>query len=368
MTNGPIAILFGTRPEAIKLAPVVLELRQRGASTLVVTTGQHRELVRTVLELFDIEPDLDLDIMQPGQSLDYVLSRTVIGVGELLESHRPRAVLVQGDTTSAFGASVSAFHHGIPLGHVEAGLRSHDLTLPFPEEMNRRSISVVARWHFAPTEGAARNLAAEGVTSGIAVTGNTVVDALQYVVERRAAPPRELAEFAGSGPYLLATSHRRESWDGGIANVADALAAVLDAEPTLRLVFATHPNPLARDPVARILGDQPRARIVDALDYPSFLGLLAGSILAVSDSGGVQEEGPTLGVPVLVTRAVTERPEGVEAGAVRLVGTDRDTVLTETLALVRDADQRARMASAGRAIYGDGRAATRIADIVLREA
>jgi UDP-N-acetylglucosamine 2-epimerase (non-hydrolysing) len=362
--RAPIAVLFGTRPEAIKLAPVVLELRRRGEPALVATTGQHRELVHGVLDLFDIEPDLDLDIMRPGQSLDYVLSRTLTGVGELLEERRPRAVLVQGDTTSAFGAAVAAFHHGIPVGHVEAGLRSHDMALPFPEEMNRRSITVVARWHFAPTAGAARNLAAEGVTDGVVVTGNTVVDALRHVVERRAAPPPDLAAFVAGRPYLLATSHRRESWEGGIGNVADALAAVLDAEPELRLVFATHPNPLAREPVRRALAGHPRARIVDPLGYPDFLGLLAGSLLAVSDSGGVQEEGPTLGIPVLVTRAVTERPEGVDAGAVRLVGTDRETVERETLALVRDAALRRRMGSAGRTAYGDGHAAERIADVL----
>jgi UDP-N-acetylglucosamine 2-epimerase (non-hydrolysing) len=361
----PIAILFGTRPEAIKLAPVILELRRRDQRLLVITTGQHRELVRSVLDLFEIEPDLDLDIMRPGQTLDYVLSRTLVGVGELLDAHRPRAVLVQGDTTSALGSTVAAFHRGVPVGHVEAGLRSHDLALPFPEEMNRRSISVMARWHFAPTEGAAHNLAREGVTEGVAVTGNTVVDALQHVVERHGDLPPDLATFTAGVPYLLATAHRRESWDGGIASIAAALAAVLEAEPAMRLVFATHPNPLARDPVQQLLGQQPRARIVDSLDYPTFLGLLRGSVLAVSDSGGVQEEGPTLGIPVLVTRAVTERPEGVDAGAVRLVGTDRDAVLDATLSLIRDAEQRARMASAGRAIYGDGLAARRIVDVLL---
>jgi UDP-N-acetylglucosamine 2-epimerase (non-hydrolysing) len=358
----PIAILFGTRPEAIKLAPVVLELRRRGRPHLVVTTGQHRELVHGALDLFEIVPDLDLQIMRPGQGLDYVLSRTLDGVGALLEARRPRAVVVQGDTTSALGASLSAFHHDIPVGHVEAGLRSHDLSRPFPEEMNRRAISVIARWHFAPTAGAARNLGAEGVANGIVVTGNTVVDALQHVVSRHGSLPADLAAFVDGHPYLLATAHRRESWDGGITRVAEALVAALEAEPSLRLVFATHPNPLARDPVERLLGAHPRARIVDALDYATFLGLLAGSRLAVSDSGGVQEEGPTLGIPVLVTRGVTERPEGVDAGAVRLVGTDRDAVLRETLALVRDDAQRARMASAGRAIYGDGHAAGRIVD------
>lgn len=362
-----VITVFGTRPEAIKLAPVILELRRRGEPCLVATTGQHRELVHGVLDLFEIEPDVDLDIMRPGQSLDYVVSRTVVGVGELIEAHAPRAVLVQGDTSSAFGAALSAFHHGVPTGHVEAGLRSHDLALPFPEEMNRRSIAVTARWHFAPTEGAARNLRDEGVTDGVHVTGNTVVDALNYVVERHAELPADLAAFVGDGPYLLATSHRRESWGQGIGDVAAALATVLDEEPALKLVFATHPNPRAREPVEQVLHDHPRARIVDPLDYTTFLRLLAGTVVAVSDSGGVQEEGPTLGIPVLVTRSVTERPEGVEAGVVRLVGTDRDTVLRETLGLVRDPAARDRMASTGRAIYGDGRAAERIADVVVRE-
>ena len=357
-----IAVLFGTRPEAIKLAPLVLELRRRGMPCLVATTGQHRELVTSVLELFDIVPDLDLHIMRPGQTLDYILSETITGVGELLASRRPAAVVVQGDTSSAMGASLAAFHHGIPVGHVEAGLRSGDMARPFPEEMNRRVTAVVARWHFAPTEGAARNLAAEGIHDGVTVTGNTVVDAVRYVLERGLSLPDELAGFVGEAPYLLATSHRRESWGGGIANVAAALADVLDADPTLRVVFATHPNPMAREPVRAALADNPRVLIVDSLDYATFLVLLNGAVLAVSDSGGVQEEGPTLGIPVLVTRGVTERPEGIEAGAVRLIGTERDAVRDTVLALLRDTDARQRMASVGRTIYGDGRAAVRIAD------
>lgn len=359
-----IAVLFGTRPEAIKLAPLVLELRRRSLPCLVVTTGQHRELVTSVLELFDILPDLDLAIMRPGQTLDYILSATVTGVGELLADRRPAAVVVQGDTSSALGASLAAFHHGIPLGHVEAGLRSGNMALPFPEEMNRRATAVVARWHFAPTDGAADNLAAEGIREGVTVTGNTVVDAVHHVLAGSRALPTELADFVDGHPYLLATSHRRESWGGGIASVAAALAEVLDSEPSLRLVFATHPNPLARDPVRAALGANPRVCIVDALDYATFLLLLKGALLAVSDSGGVQEEGPTLGVPVLVTRSVTERPEGVDAGAVRLIGTDREAVRATVLGLVRDPDARLRMASVGRAIYGDGRAAARIADVL----
>lgn len=360
----PIAVLFGTRPEAIKLAPLVLELRRRSVPCVVVTTGQHREMVASVLELFGIVPDLDLHIMQPGQTLDYILSATITGVGDFLSTHGPSAIVVQGDTSSAVGAALAGFHHGVPVGHVEAGLRSGNMALPFPEEMNRRVTSVVARWHFAPTEGAARNLAAEGIRDGVTVTGNTVVDAVRQVLARSQPLSPALGDFVGGGPYLLATSHRRESWGGGIANVASALSDVLDAEPTLRLVFATHPNPRARDPVRAALADNPRVRIVDPLDYSTFLVLLKGAVMAVSDSGGVQEEGPTLGIPVLVTRAVTERPEGVDAGAVLLVGTDRAAVRDSVIALVRDAATRRRMASVGREIYGDGRAAARIADLL----
>jgi UDP-N-acetylglucosamine 2-epimerase (non-hydrolysing) len=359
-----IAVLLGTRPEAIKLAPLVLEFRRRSLPCIVVTTGQHRELVTSVLELFAIEPDLDLQIMRPGQTLDYIVSATITGVGAFLADRHPAAVLVQGDTSSALGAALAAFHHRIPVGHVEAGLRSGDIALPFPEEMNRRATAVIARWHFAPTEGAARNLALEGIRDGVTVTGNTIVDAVRHILDQDRALPEDLAGFVGEGPYLLATSHRRESWGGGIAHVAAALREVLDVEPDLRLVFAAHPNPLARGPVDAELANNPRVRIVDSLDYASFLVLLSGALIAVSDSGGVQEEGPTLGIPVVVTRSITERPEGVDAGVVQLVGTDQETVRRAVLNLLRDPSARHRMSSLGHTIYGDGLAAVRIADVL----
>ncbi len=365
--GGPIAVLFGTRPEAIKLSPVILALRERGREPLVVSTGQHRELVDDVLGAFRIEIDEDLELMRPRQTLDYLLAEAVSRVGEVLDRHRPSAVVVQGDTTSMLGSALAGFHHEIPVAHVEAGLRSHDLRLPFPEEMNRRVAGIVARWHFAPTEHSARNLAAEGVTDGVLVTGNTVVDALAFLSRKTVSSPRALADFIERGPFILATAHRRESWGAPIRSIAAALAEVLAAEPQLRLVFATHPNPAARGPVTEVLGDEPRAAIVDALSYPVFIGLLNRSMLAVSDSGGVQEEGPSLGIPVLVTRSVTERPEGVEAGAVRLVGTDLAAVRDATLALVRDPEARTAMAGAGHGVYGDGHAAERIADVLIRE-
>jgi UDP-N-acetylglucosamine 2-epimerase (non-hydrolysing) len=364
----PIAVLFGTRPEVIKLAPVILELRRRNAPTVVVATGQHRELVDDLLQLFDIAVDEQLSIMRTRQSIDHVLSRAITLIGRALDRHRPAAVVVQGDTTSALGASFSAFHRHLPLAHVEAGLRSGDLDLPFPEELNRRVISIVARWHFAPTAAAAENLRREEVSGSVCVTGNTVVDAMQLIAARGVPLSSDLAAFIGSGPLLLATAHRRESWTGGIAAIAGAVSDVLDAIPALRVIFVTHPNPVARTPVEDALGQHKRARVVDAVLYSEFIALLQRATLVVSDSGGVQEEGPTLGVPVLVTRAVTERPEGLAAGAVRLVGTDRETIRDTAIALLNDEAARRTMSTAGRTIYGDGQAARRIVDVLLDKA
>lgn len=366
--EGPIAVFFGTRPEVIKLAPVIIELRARGAATVVVATGQHRELVDDLLSLFGIAVDENLDLMRPRQSIDHVLAGSLTGIGRALDHFKPRAVVVQGDTTSALGAALAAFHRHLPLAHVEAGLRSHDLALPFPEELNRRVTSLVARWHFAPTEAAAENLRREGAGGEICVTGNTVVDALRMIEARGIPISADLAAFIGDAPLLLATAHRRESWAGGIAGIAAGLSDVLDASPDLRIVFVTHPNPVARGPVERALGHQDRARVVDAVPYSEFLALLQRAALVVSDSGGVQEEGPTLGVPVLVTRSVTERPEGVAAGAVALVGTDPIVIRDATLALLRDDTARRQMANAGRTVYGDGHAAERIATVLLDEA
>jgi UDP-N-acetylglucosamine 2-epimerase (non-hydrolysing) len=364
----PIAVLFGTRPEAIKLAPVIRALQERDARPLVISTGQHRELVEDILGVFDVEVDEDLDLMRPEQTLDYVLSTALTGIGEAIDRHGPAVMVVQGDTTSALAASLAAFHRHVPLAHVEAGLRSRRLDLPFPEELNRRVTSLIARWHFAPTEGAAENLRREDVEGEIVVTGNTVVDALQHIVATRPEIPQRVAAFVDDRPFVLATAHRRESWGGGIASITRALSDVLAAEAQMRLVFVTHPNPVARGPVEEILGSQPRALVLDALDYPAFVELLRRATVVVSDSGGVQEEGPTLGVPVLVTRAVTERPEGVEAGAVRVVGMDPTTVREATLELLRSPATRDAMANAGRHVYGDGQSAHRIADVLLRDA
>ena len=324
-------------------------------------------MVTQVLDLFEITPDHDLALMRERQSLDHVLSSVVSGVGAILADVRPRAMLVQGDTTSTLGGSLAAFHHHIPLGHVEAGLRSGSLELPFPEEMNRRVTSIVARWHFAPTAAAADNLRAEGIEDAVVVTGNTVVDALRHISRQRAERSSELSSFAEEGPLVVATAHRRESWHGGIERIAEALRDVLHRLPDHRLVFVTHPNPVAHAPVRAILSGEPRARVVTALDYAEFISLLSLARLAITDSGGVQEEGPTLGIPVIVTRQVTERPEGVHAGAVVLAGTDSHRIRSLALDILRSTQRREEMSRAGRGIYGDGHAARRIVDRLLND-
>lgn len=358
-------VVIGTRPEAIKLAPVVTELRKRGMETTIIGTGQHRDLVDPVLDLFGLALDLDLQIMEPESSLNAVLSRAIERLGSALETLHPDVVVVQGDTTSAMAGALAAFNSHIPVAHVEAGLRSHDLALPFPEEMHRRVISIVAEWNFAPTEFAAQQLANEHQLGKVVATGNTVVDAVTQII--RAGGARPSTTSMPPAPYLLATAHRRESWGRPIRNIALGLRDVLRTRPDISLVFATHPNPLARQPVEEILIDEPRARVVGALEYDDFLALLQGATLAVTDSGGVQEEGPTLGIPVLVTRAVTERPEGLAAGAVQMVGTTRAAIRREVGRLLDDEDARARMAAAGREVYGDGHAAARIADTLVRD-
>lgn len=363
MTTPIIAVLLGTRPEAVKLAPVISALRQSGIPTAVFSTGQHRDMVTEVLDQFGIRVDEDLGLMRAGQTLDHVITATIQGIGDLLDEYRPRAVLVQGDTSSALGSTLAAFHRGVPIGHVEAGLRSGDPRLPFPEEMNWRAIAVMARWHFAPTDTAAANLASEGVRNNVYIVGNTVVDALQAMTAQPVQLPHDLIEVS-SRPFILATAHRRESWEGGIGEIANGLADVLTALPGLSLVFVTHPNPVARAPVEARFQGHPRAIVTGPLPYRVFLDLLSRCELVISDSGGVQEEGPTLGVPVLVTRESTERPEGVRAGAVRVVGTNADRIRRTAIEILQSRDVSSAMRHAGVGIYGDGMAASQIVAIL----
>ncbi|MCC6628928.1 MAG: UDP-N-acetylglucosamine 2-epimerase (non-hydrolyzing) [Chloroflexi bacterium] len=354
-----VLVVFGTRPEAVKLAPVISALRAiPGLTPMIAVTGQHRELLDQVLTLFAIAPDVDLALMEPDQTLADLTARVLTAVGGLLTAVRPDLVLVQGDTCSALAASLAAFFAHVPVGHVEAGLRTGDPAFPFPEELNRRVISLTSRYHFAPTATAQQALLAEGTLADrVFLTGNPVVDALHSIVDRaRAAVPPPLP----GRRLILVTAHRRESIGAPLAAVCQALRHIADRHPDVDLVWPVHPNPSVREPVTRLLADHPRIHLLAPLDYLTFVGYLAQATLVLTDSGGVQEEAPVLGTPVLVLRHETERPEGVQAGAARLVGTDPTVIASAADELLTDPAAHARMAQA-RTLYGDGQAGWRIA-------
>lgn len=367
-----VIVIFGTRPEAIKMFPVVHALRaQPGIDARLCVTAQHREMLDQVLEIARISPDIDLDIMTPNQSLDALLARLVTGLGEALDTERPHRVLVHGDTLTTMAATLAAYFRKIPVGHVEAGLRSGNIYHPWPEEVNRKVAGAVADLHFAPTETAAAALRAENVDTGhIHVTGNTVIDALLATNARIADEPSLaakldplVARFAGKR-IIAVTSHRRENFGDGMKAIADAIAAIA-ARPDVAVVFPVHPNPHVRSAMEPILGDLANVALTDPLDYPHFVRLLGISTLVLTDSGGVQEEAPSLGKPVLVMRETTERPEGIEAGTARLVGTDKNRIVAEIFSLLDDEAAYNAMARAHNP-FGDGKAAQRIAEIVAR--
>lgn len=361
-------VAFGTRPEAVKLAPVVKALAAGGARVVTVATSQHRELLEQALRVFGIVPDHDLDVMRPRQRLADLTARILPEMDALLRQERPDVVIVQGDTTSTFVCGLAAFYEGIAVAHVEAGLRSHDTTDPFPEEMNRRLTGVVARWHFAPTDRARDNLLREGVPgSCIYVTGNTVVDALQAVVAS--------SEFAGAPtPHpvpvgrrsILVTLHRRESWGARLDAMCQLLAEVVDARADVEVVFPVHLNPAVRVSVDRALAGRDRIVLLEPLSYIAFLKQMQASWLVVTDSGGVQEEAPSLGKPVLVLRNVTERLEGVDAGVARLVGTSPDSIRASMMELLEN-ERSYRAMAVTSSPFGDGRAAERIANRLVAE-
>jgi len=361
-----IALIFGTRPEAIKLAPVHRALLDApGLQPLVCVTAQHRQMLDQVLAIFDITPDADLDLMRPDQTLAGLTARAVAAVDGWLATARPDLVLVQGDTTTVFCAALAAFYRGIPVGHVEAGLRTGDLRSPFPEEANRVLTSRLADLHFPPTATARENLRREGVPKErILVTGNTVIDALHLVlprVRRQPPPVPGLTEddLATGQPLVLITGHRRENFGPGFHRVCTALARLADAFPDHLFVYPVHLNPNVQRPVRELLGDRPNIRLIDPLPYLPFVRLLDRARLVITDSGGVQEEAPGLGKPVLVTRETTERPEAVDAGTVELVGTDEQRIVATATRLLTDPAAYAAMARAVNP-YGDGRAAGRI--------
>jgi UDP-N-acetylglucosamine 2-epimerase (non-hydrolysing) len=367
-----ILTIIGTRPEAIKLAPVILELQRWPGHFIsrVCTTTQHRELLDQALSSFGIKTDYDLRIMSPDQSLSQVAARAIEGLDRVFTLERPDFVLVQGDTTSAFCGALTAFYHRIKFGHVEAGLRTNNKYAPFPEEMNRRLVSQLADYHFAPTERAKRALIAEGVAPArVLVTGNTIIDALCWMRERvnKELPkfPPGLLEALDSRQVVLVTAHRRESFGEGLENICRAICQVADAFPDVIFVYPVHLNPRVREPVNRILGGHKRICLIDPLPYDSFLWLMNCAKLVLTDSGGIQEESASLGKPVLVMRETTERPEAIDAGNARLVGVRQEQIVKELVQLLRDDEQRAAMSKVSDA-YGDGKACRRIVQTVAR--
>jgi len=367
-----ILVVFGTRPEAIKLFPVIAALRAApGLEPVVLVTGQHREMLDQVLEIAGLVPDHDLALMQPGQSLDQISARLLTGIGAVLDAEQPDMVIVQGDTATAMCGALAAYYRKIPVGHVEAGLRSGNIYHPWPEEVNRKIIGSFADLHFAPTETAANALRREAVAeSRIFVTGNTVVDALQWVTQQLADDPGRAgvmapveARFAGKR-IIGVTTHRRENFGSGMDDIAAAIRT-LAAREDVAIVFPVHLNPAVRAAMLPILGDLPNVALLEPLDYINFTRLLQVADLMLTDSGGVQEEAPALGKPVLVMRDTTERPEGVVAGTARLVGTDRATIIAEASRLLDDPAAYAAMAQAHNP-FGDGQSAGRIADIIGR--
>ena len=365
-----VLIVFGTRPEAIKLAPLARAFRgaSRRYETVLCATAQHRDLLDPVLSFFGLAIDIDLDVMRAGQSLTDITVRGLERLCPVMERVRPDLVLVQGDTTTTLAGALSAFYARVRLGHVEAGLRSGRKDSPFPEEANRKLVSHLADEHYAPTERARQNLAKEGIACGVHVVGNTAVDALllglRLIRERGDdALRKEFSFLDDSRRLLLVTGHRRESFDGGLERICRGLREIAGSFPDAELIYPVHPNPRVGPVVHRVLGGQERVHLVPAVQYPALIWLMERSHLVITDSGGMQEEAPSLGKPVLVTRDVTERTEGLDAGAARLVGTDPDRLCREVERLLCDEQAYHRMSVASNP-YGDGHAAERIVEIL----
>ncbi len=360
MTNQKrVCIILGTRPEAIKLAPVIQVFQNySGFETQVVLTGQHREMVEQVMQLFNLKADVDLEIMQPKQSLSDITCRSLRGLEELFNTNKPDLVIVQGDTSTAFAAGLAAFYQKIPLGHVEAGLRTDNLFNPYPEEANRRLISQITQLHFAPTSLAVENLKSSGVLGEVYLTGNTVIDALLNVAAKKPAckiPGLEWDKYR----VLLTTVHRRENWGEPLQDIAQGFLQVLDKNPDTALLLPLHRNPTVREPLQELLGNHPRIFLTEPLNYGELVGAIMRSHLLLTDSGGLQEEAPSLGKPVLVLRETTERPEAVNAGTAKLVGTQPETIAMNATELLSNPTAYEAMANAINP-FGDGLASERI--------
>ena len=365
--------VFGTRPEAIKMAPLVKALANAASiEAKVCVTAQHREMLDQVLDLFDIVPDYDLNIMKPGQTLYDVTTNILLGLKPILEEFKPDIVLVHGDTSTTLSASLAAFYQQIPVGHVEAGLRTGNLSSPWPEEGNRKLTGAITKLHFAPTETSKQNLINEATNEAdILITGNTVIDALLQVVDKVQTDEALIADLAAKFPQLdeskkliLVTGHRRESFGGGFERICEALAEIATNHPEAQVLYPMHLNPNVREPVNRILKNVNNVHLIEPQEYLPFVYLMNKATVIVTDSGGVQEEAPSLGKPVLVMRDTTERPEAVDAGTVKLVGTDKDRIVSAVHELLTNPDEYQKMSRAHNP-YGDGKACERIVNKII---
>ena len=357
-----VGVILGTRPEAIKLAPVIDRLNHlTRIKTCLILTGQHREMVDRVMELFDLKADFDLGIMKPKQTLSSITCDTLQGLGDIFTQIKPQLIFVQGDTTTAFSAALAAFYHQIPIAHVEAGLRTDNLYNPYPEEANRRLISQIAQLHFAPTKLAVENLHKSGVTGAVHHTGNTVIDTLLTVANSQ--PECEVANLDWSRyRVLLATVHRRENWGKPLQDILQGFKTILESFPDTAVLLPLHRNPTVREPIQAALGNHPRVFLTEPLDYSELVGAIARCYLLLTDSGGLQEEAPSLGKPVLVLRETTERPEAVQAGTAKLIGTNPQTIAESAAKLLENSEVYQQMATAINP-FGDGQASARIVEI-----
>jgi len=367
MTPIKIMSIFGTRPEAIKMAPLLLELNSRPEfSATTCLTAQHREMLDAVMHRFGLDAEYDLNIMEPGQTLYTITAKALFGLGAVLHEAKPDIILVHGDTTTTFSAALAAFYEKIPVGHVEAGLRSGDLYSPYPEELNRKLVSQIAALHFAPTPKNAENLRRDGITENIFVTGNTVIDAMTHTPDRFSGTfGNVLDEIDWQNRRVITlTCHRRENYGVPMQNIFTAVKTLVERHPDVEVVYPVHPSPAVQEAAGKILGDLSRVHLIDPLDTIEMHALLSKSHFILTDSGGIQEEAPSLGKPVLVLRRETERPEAIDAGTVRLVGVEREDILHAAELLLTDPNAYTAMADAVNP-YGDGQASRRIADAIL---
>lgn len=360
-----IMLVFGTRPEAIKMCPLVNELKTRdNIKTIVCVTGQHRQMLDQVLGAFNVEPDYDLSIMKQGQTLFDITTNILNRIKEVLETEHPDVVLVHGDTSTTFVTALACFYMQIPIGHVEAGLRTYNIYSPYPEEFNRQAVSIISKYNFAPTELSKQNLIKEGKDpSSIFITGNTAIDALKTTVRDDYTHPE--LEWAKDSRLIVITAHRRENLGEPMRNMFRAIRRVMDEHPDVKAIYPIHMNQIVRDTAKEILGDDNRIHIIEPLEVLDFHNFLNRSYMILTDSGGIQEEAPSLGKPVLVMRDTTERPEGIAAGTLKLVGTDEENIYQHFKLLLEDADEYKKMSKASNP-YGDGFACRRIADILER--